>query len=239
MKKIYILLLGLWLAACETVVEIDIPQEAPRLVANAFITPDSLIVIRLSQSKYILDTASLKPVTGAQLRIYENDQLKETLLHRGKGMYESSFKPQAGSTYSLQAEAEGFESIASETFIRPAIPIEQLTHTIIREPTGSYYNEQLDTTLYFYDDYVDMKLTLTDPAAQQNYYEISASIAYTYYYEEVDEDFQVIGKDTMKRCTCLAATLRWQAWISVLKTANFMVTSSSSLMNFSMAKATP
>ncbi len=117
MKSPYLFLLGsvllgsILLSACETIVEIDIPREAPRLVANAFINPDSLISVRVSRSKFVLDNAPLKPIENATAQIFENGQLRESLEHTGQGLYVSSFKPQVGSEYTLQVAAQGFESI--------------------------------------------------------------------------------------------------------------------------------
>ena len=92
MNRLFLLALCcISLGACETAVNVDLPIKAPRLVANAFINPDSLIYVRLSKSKFVLDKIDLQTVEGATARILENGQMKEQLQDLGNGLYVSGF----------------------------------------------------------------------------------------------------------------------------------------------------
>lgn len=116
MKKLLLLLL--LYSACETVVEIDIPKDEPRLVLNSFFNPDSTFSISLFQSMYILDTGEFKAVENATVSIFDTEGTKLTeLIDTGSGNYTSLLKPEAGKEYRIEALKAGFDTVEASDLI--------------------------------------------------------------------------------------------------------------------------
>ncbi len=194
-RLFYLSLTCLLLSACETVIEVDIPREAPKLVANALINPDSLVAVRLSQSKFVLDNNPLQTVDGAVVKIFENGQLKETLQGLGDGLYQSQFKPAENSEYTLQVEAPGFDPVEATTFIQPKVHIQDLQYDSLSVQSGTHCTP--DSCWDIYSNTYRFRLTFKDPGASANFYEVSgyANAADTIYL--YDESWNIIGIDTI------------------------------------------
>lgn len=189
------MILSMALGACESVVDVDIPREAPKLVANAFINPDSVISVRVSRSKFVLDTTALQVVQGAQVSIFEDDQLRESLRETGKGWYTSTFQPLEGKEYTLRVEATPFQTIEASTFIQPKVPIQSLTYQTSQIDHGTICDGNSCWTMY--DTEYQFELTLQDPPGQDHYYEISGFLFHEYMDEKRDDTGNIIGWDTL------------------------------------------
>ena len=177
--KVSLVVSAVLLTACDafdTIVDVDIPEEPPRLVANAFLQADSAVVLELTQSQSILSNANLREVAGATATLLEEGQQVATLEEVGTpGLYYSSFTPTVGKNYTLQVSKSGFESVEATTFIRPPVVIRGL---------------EVDTTLFIYtyndgDSVItersvvvnEARVSFNDPADERNYYEL---LAYRY-----------------------------------------------------------
>jgi hypothetical protein len=160
MKKaatwVILLSAGMW-SACETVVELDLPEYKPELVANCFFNPDSLIEIMVSSSAGSLDNVhKIGAVNTAVVEIYENGQLRETLPNvKDNGLYRSTFKPLAGKLYQLKAKSTGFEEIDAFNTIPSAVEVTSFTYkdSASFDQYGSY---QAELTLHFFDPPIEM-----------------------------------------------------------------------------------
>ena len=127
MKFYYILILFALLASCETVIDVEIPREAPKLVVNAQLVPDSTIILHLSESRYILSDYEFKTVNNATLTVLEDGIFKEQLQKTEEdGIYVSQSILQEGKTYTLKAEAPGFSPVEASSFIAPKVPIQNI-----------------------------------------------------------------------------------------------------------------
>ena len=170
-KTSILVLSALVVGACETVIDVDLPVEPTRLVVNSFISPDSTVGVRISKSKYVLDRAqSFILVNNAQVTLLEDGQEVSQLTTEGEGWYTSSFRPQAGRRYTLQASAEGLETVEASSTIMPAIAIQNVTvDSILTESGYSCIND--DCEPIYSKDY-RIQLQLSDPGDQENFYEI-------------------------------------------------------------------
>lgn len=195
MNRLYIVLAIFSLMSCETIIEVDIPVEAPKLVANAFITPDSVIKVQVSQSKHVLDLADLKVVEGATVNIFENGQWKETLQKGALGVYTSTFQPSEGNEYTLQVEADAYTSVQASTSIVPKIQIASLEYTTRQTEVGT--SCVMDSCYTVYDTEYVFEMTFEDDPNETNYYEISG-VAPEYYINSMwDDDGNIISEDTI------------------------------------------
>ena len=91
-KYYYILIIFFNFISCELEVEIDVPIPDPKLSASCFFTDYGEWYVHVSKSKFILDTVGFDLITDANVEIYENNNLIETLEHIGNGWY-STIRP--------------------------------------------------------------------------------------------------------------------------------------------------
>lgn len=213
MKKIlyFGLLFSLFISACETVVEVDIPRESPKIVVNSFIQPGNPVRVLLSQSQFVLSNRSLRNLPGAAVRLLEDGSpvatLEELELENdgtvviddlSQTVYFTDFTPTVGREYTIQVDKAGFDPVEATTFIKSAVPIQDL---------------QYDTTVYEYSYFdgnttiiqkqinlSDVQLSITDPGAENNYYEITVAQYVTQYrgaYNEEDGTYTITDTVTV------------------------------------------
>ena len=200
MKPFHLLLLvvALSFSACETIVDVDIPNEPPRLVANAFLQADSAVVVELTQSQSILINADLKSVRGATVSLLEEAQPVATLEEsQTPGIYFSTFTPSVGKTYTLRVSKDGFESVEAITFIAPPVPIQS-----IEMDTSVFINSYLnfeDSLIIDRNVVVDeVRLSLDDPTNERNYYEVSMYRYIIQLQPRYDDENNFIDNDTVR-----------------------------------------
>ena len=116
MKRFLILLL--LFSGCETIIDIDIPEDEPRLVLNGFINPDSTLSISLFQSMGILETGEFRAVEAANVTVYDKDGVRiADLTDSGSGRYMSAFIPEVGQEYRIEASKSNFATVESSDMI--------------------------------------------------------------------------------------------------------------------------
>ena len=160
------------LISCEMVVDVDIPEEPPRLVLNAFLQADSVVVVELTESQSILTNTFLPHVGGALVTLSENGQLVATLEEsEGAGIYFSSFTPSIGKTYTLRVSKTGFEPVEGSTVIPVPMVVRAVTAdtiTMDRRFNGDPHDTKATFSLG------EVRITLDDPGDERNYYGVSA-----------------------------------------------------------------
>ncbi len=109
--------------ACEKEIEFNGEEEAPLLVLNGFVTPDSVVSVHLSQSRFILSNKQgFENVINAQVELYVNGVKHKKLVHAGKGVYRGKYRPQVKDVIEIKVSAKGFEPIEAKTQI-PDYPL--------------------------------------------------------------------------------------------------------------------
>jgi hypothetical protein len=174
-SKISIFGFVVWLAACQTVVDIDVPFDPRKLVVNALISTDSLMQVRVNRSLNVLEQPGRSDnfISNAQVEIEEVGQNQsEDLFHKEEGWYEGEMmRPEAGKTYRLRVSAPNFDPIEATTFVPEKVPI--LNFTIDEEKVRL---DQGST------EALRMRLTFKDPGENRNYY----LVRYFQYYPQYD-----------------------------------------------------
>ena len=168
MRNIIYLFCLLEIMACETVVDIEIPTDKPKLVAFSLLNPDSTIKIVLNKSRFILDESQFQPVDNGIVKIVSSGNETIELENNGSGIYISNLKPSVGKFYALEVEAPGFESVNSSTSLPEPVEINQVEleqRVVVREQ-----NE-------YYPLYVEFK----DPP-EENYYQV---VLYSIFLQEI------------------------------------------------------
>ena len=180
MKNVVQTLIGLFagiilLSSCETVVDMKLPEQPPKMVVNSFFTPDSIIMLHLSKSQFVLKNEELKPITDGEISLFENGNFIGKFTHINKGFYYlPGFFPKTNTQYTLNAVSSGIKSVeAKET-----IPNKPIINRV--EISSSYFEGE---------NYKDFIVYIQDNANEENYYMVDLfGKRYDYVYDTLTFD---------------------------------------------------
>ena len=155
--KSYILKLSfaisLLLMSCTDVIDVEVPEAAPRLVIEASLdwekgTPGNSQVIKLSMSTPYFDNLLETPVTGASVKVINNDDQSEVLFNDlNNGNYSTEvFVPVMGQSYTLMVIYNEELYLASETMT----PVTEITEVFQSRENG-FDKEALEVNIEFID----------------------------------------------------------------------------------------
>ncbi|MCK5076002.1 MAG: DUF4249 domain-containing protein, partial [Calditrichia bacterium] len=168
----FAILIALFSINCDTPSGIDLPEHQHQLVANCFFNPDSNWAVNVSHSVGAFENAETQTINNAEVEIWNNNQLVDTLQNNGNGEFMSTTnKPVSGKEYTLKISAPGYNNIWAVDKTPLPVNIDSL-NTIIEIDTGEFGYTEADINIY---------LSFTDPASIQNYYNISVYVSSNYY----------------------------------------------------------
>lgn len=179
-NSLYILLFSLFFYSCEEVINFSDETTKPMIVLNSFITPDSVVKVHISESRFFLDdNAKFKEINDAEVNIWVNDKLIEKMTATGMGYYVSSFKPQIGEVIKLTATKNKFVDVSANTSVLPIIPIvrvDTLNHEFTESLiiyTGYGNSEKMEDTVGVRKtESFKISILFNDPASEKNYYKL-------------------------------------------------------------------
>ena len=181
MKQYISALLLFILAGCLLSCEKDIAFKGtitdPLLVLNSLLTPDSVVSVHLSQSRFILgDIKPFTPISDANVSLFVNGSLKEQLTHDANGQYMGTYLPKAGDEVKIEVKAHGYDPVSSHTVIpyNPNVVVNDSTVTV--ETWENEMPNQPNTIFKTRRRNMQVQLKLTDAADQENYYYIKATL---------------------------------------------------------------
>ncbi|WP_224995319.1 DUF4249 domain-containing protein [Cesiribacter sp. SM1] len=153
--KTYMLMLALLLtgAACTDVIDVELPEGEPLLVVDGWIydTPGPY-TITLSTTAPYFGNAETPRVTGATVRIADNEGFTEELIEVAPGKYQTqNIRGKVGNTYTLSIDYDG-ESYRAVTNIKPGVTVDYLTYEFKEESGGmdegyflKFFGQELET----------------------------------------------------------------------------------------------
>lgn len=161
MKKWIYFIIPLLLGACTLTVVIDLPEQEPKAVINAFFSPDSSWRVQITKSRGMYDTGwQFSPVSNAQVSLMKNGQFDQQLMYdAGKGYFFSNQqKPEVGAAYRIEVSAPGIvdTAVASDT-----VPVMVQIQNLVVNRNVSVTPEG--------DTLSEVKFSIDDPAGA-NYY---------------------------------------------------------------------
>src|SRR5690606_31259265 len=112
--------------SCEKVANIDIPVPDPQLAVFAFIEDGQPLLIRLQEVVPIFSKTAQQPgaVSGASIRVSDGQQdfvFEEDASQRGT-YTNTSFRGEAGKTYTLEVVKSGYPSLFATCSIPNYLP---------------------------------------------------------------------------------------------------------------------
>ena len=148
--------------ACTSEVDLGQFQGEPKLTLYGLISPDKPICVRLSATVSITEK-TFPTIEDALIQLYENDVWVGTLTYQSEWEYAIDYHPQAGQTYTIVAEADGFPSIKAVETLPANIEKINVSTMTYQYPTVTL-SEYIVGTAEF-----DLK---DDSEDTDNYYEI-------------------------------------------------------------------
>lgn len=152
-------LVSLSLGSCELVLDAKLPRDPDRLVVNGILNTDSAFVVSVSASRFILDQQKFSPLAGATVSITDDEGRVYDLHQASSGNYESDVFPIAGTTYTINAFADGFVPVTSQARVPDPVTIENLTLDTLAAPNPN-------------ETKIVVRFQLDDPGLTENYYEV-------------------------------------------------------------------
>lgn len=181
-----------FLLSCETVIDMKLPEQPPKLVVNSIFTPDSIIMLHLSKSQFVLKNEQIKPVIDGDVLLFENGSFIGKLIHLNKGFYYlPGLFPKENKQYTINASGEGLKNVEA----KDTIPSKPIINQI--ELSSSYFEGQ---------SYKDFIVYINDNPSVENYYIVSLiGKRYEYIYDtltyniidsiEVSEQIGFVSQD--------------------------------------------
>ncbi|WP_298735861.1 DUF4249 domain-containing protein [uncultured Chitinophaga sp.] len=144
------------LTACEKRANVELPYEGDKIVVNTMVQADSPVYVRVTQSQpaTILNDLAFKELPQAHVTLLENGLPFASLSWQvigGRGYFVSDIPAKPGKRYAVHVAATGLDPVyGSDT-----IPRQPDIRDLFARKTGN-----------------SVRLTLSDPGSEQNYYRV-------------------------------------------------------------------
>ncbi len=173
-----IILTGIFIS-CEKDIKFKGKITDPLLVMNGLLSPDSVVSIHLSQSRFILgDVVPFTHVSGAMVSVFVNGQLKEQITNDAKGLYTGTYFPKPGDEIKIEVKADGFDVVRAQTVIPQSLNLIVNDSTVTLQGSESTYPNQPNTLFKTRRRNMQAQLKLTDAEDEENYYYIKGTQNY-------------------------------------------------------------
>jgi hypothetical protein len=195
-SRFYILhhFFGLFLlvfSSCINEIEFDDAQMNPVMVVNCLATPDSIVKVSLSKTKFFLSPASgYETVTDYTVKLWLNGKYKEQLLVKNN-QYQSKYKPKPGDILSLNV----YKQDSTHQFYQAFTTIPGRTSVIRADTTSALTSESylvndsaISSTGKLYSDTlakvqarkISYAVQFKDSAGLRNFYRIKIFIYHSW-----------------------------------------------------------
>lgn len=179
---LYIAPLIAFLFSCEKVIEFKGDEVETKLVLNGILTPDSVVKVQLTESRFFLDNSRLfNKINRAEVTLWKDGEQIESLQHTGEGYYTGTYITREGDNLRITASCPGFDPVECETRIVSATPVTAVDTVNFKIEKRYIYEYDYDTGYWTIIDSsrytavinTDMNITFNDPAGTANYYTVS------------------------------------------------------------------
>jgi len=144
--------------ACEEVIDINLNNASPVLVAEGSILLNDICRVRLSYTSDYFDSDLPLAEENAVISISDSENRSEVLEHQGEGFYQGNIiKGLPGQVYSLRIRAGNKDYLARSSLnSQPELLLLDY--------------EQLDIPHYYHDTIFTVKIAIVDDRHEENYY---------------------------------------------------------------------
>jgi hypothetical protein len=189
-------------ASCIKDIEFKGNVVEPLIVLNSIVSPDSILKVHVSKSRFFLDADEISVIPDADVSVYINNRSEGKMTHIGEGYYELNHTPVAGDVVRFDVDASDMPSVWSETQLLPQVEIIAIdTVGTVLNSENIYDGYGIGATpigVYYQVEY-RFNVKFKDPVGVKNYYQLSVlkKINYdTFYYFYSDFNFDdIVAKD--------------------------------------------
>lgn len=176
-KSVFGLLACIALVSCEEVIDLDLGSSEPKIVIEGTITPDEgPHRLLIHQSVDYGERNQFPPVSGASVRIKDEDGAEEMLEEVEEGVYLiQDLQGENGKTYNVEVQYGGKSYNATSSLPKTVIPLQSLEYVFEEETL--FIEEGYYLTAYF-----------LDPGDEVNYYRLKIFVNGEPYYFERDDN---------------------------------------------------
>lgn len=170
------------LFSCTNEIEFSGEQQQPMLVLNSFLTPDSVVKVQLTRSKFFLeDDTKFEVIANADVKLFVNGSFVEKLNHTSNGYYSGSYYPKENDIVKFVALAPQLAEVNASIVIAPKqliTGVDSSSVTLGANPIVEYkyegpnYNPIYDTIGYSYNKGLDLRIRFKDQLGTKNYYRL-------------------------------------------------------------------
>ena len=196
------------LCSCEQIIEVNLKDEASKVVIESFITNlEHPVMVKITQSQAFFNQSDFQPVEKASV-LLETPSFTDKLVDKGGGYYVSSkSKGVSGRTYSLKVTSSG-KLFGATVTVPVAIPID----TVYFQP-GIFRKDSLNVFVEFRDqalnpNYYRIRLYRNGRYAVNDYYLITDAfsdgvkiVAPIYYHYFAPKDTVEVELQNLERNT--------------------------------------
>ena len=148
------------LLSCSKDIEVNYQVTEHKLVLDCVLSSNVPVKVYLSTNTFMMDAASAF-INDAQVLLYENKLLVDTLINKENGHYLSKIVPIAGKEYHITAKAKGLEEVsASETLPKGGFDV---LNVEFKESVTVVEDVRFDL----------LSLDIVDSNPDENYYELA------------------------------------------------------------------
>lgn len=178
MKHIFALiataiLLSTSLSSCQKIIEFNGEVTDPQLVMVSLPSADSLWRVRVTESRFFLNSDTIKHIDNAIISVEVNGiPANAACRYEGDAVYNTGIRPHCGDSLSMHIEVPGKGSISASCRV-PQMPQADDFRIGYDTTEYSYYDEYEDSTYIDISGNINVSFTLHDPTDVHNYYMVS------------------------------------------------------------------
>ncbi|GHT62264.1 hypothetical protein AGMMS50239_15090 [Bacteroidia bacterium] len=186
-----------FLFSCEKEIEFKGDEVKTKLVLNSILTPDSVVKIHLTESRFFLNNERVfKEINNATVELWKDGNKIENLSNAGSGYYTGTYIPKEGDNLRITASCQGFDPVECSTEIVIPSPVISVDTMNFREDRqySTYYDGNafvIDSSVYYQTINFDMDITFKDPTDIANYYALNLYLKI--YFSTGDSTYYPIG----------------------------------------------
>jgi hypothetical protein len=159
----------------------------PQIVLNGLIYQDSIVGINVARTKSILELDSVLPfLENAGVKLYENNVFVEDLIYDSLGMYHSTTRTKANTSYRIEATANGMET-ATAWFSFNSLSgykLENIDYQV--HDTVLSIDKPVKTDIALFFAVLKFDMLFNDKADEENYYDFGCNGSFYSYINEMN-----------------------------------------------------
>jgi len=178
---LFIISVSFFFFSCINDIEFNGEQQKPMLVLNSFVTPDSVVKVLLTRSKFFLDNYTKSDtIINAEVKLFVNDIFVEKLNPGTNGYYTGTYFPKENDILKFVANSPELGEVTATTNIAPKQAITGIdtasvsleVYPIVQYSSFNGGPTTADTTGYNYSTGLDLRIRFKDAPNVKNYYRL-------------------------------------------------------------------